>query len=229
MANRVIREGINDSKRINDLGFEAEVFYRRLFAVADDFGYFEADVDLLRSDLYKRLVEKISLPQVQDWMNKCFEVGLIDLYMVEGKKYGQILRFNQSLRIMRSKFPNKHGKFISRSEYLDQQNHLKADENIRMHLPLEKKGNQSEEKMNRQTLTDVFLKDLPNSYELEKTSMNIRVPKQDLLKWVKPFKQTAMRLEYRNFVEFVEHFKNWYLKQDKSKLSGSKGPKKLGE
>jgi hypothetical protein len=38
MPNRELREGILTSERINALTFPAEVFYRRLMSVVDDFG-----------------------------------------------------------------------------------------------------------------------------------------------------------------------------------------------
>ncbi len=40
MPNRVIREGILNSQRVNKLTEPAELFYRRLMSVVDDFGRF---------------------------------------------------------------------------------------------------------------------------------------------------------------------------------------------
>jgi hypothetical protein len=38
MPSRLLREGILDSEAVNALSFAAEVFYRRLMSVVDDFG-----------------------------------------------------------------------------------------------------------------------------------------------------------------------------------------------
>ncbi len=38
MPNRIIREGILTSEAVNSLSWEAEVFFRRLLSVVDDFG-----------------------------------------------------------------------------------------------------------------------------------------------------------------------------------------------
>ncbi len=48
MPNRILREGILTSERVNLLSWEAEVFYRRLMSVVDDYGRFHAHPALLR-------------------------------------------------------------------------------------------------------------------------------------------------------------------------------------
>ena len=56
MPNRVIREGILTSERIEMLGWAEEVFYRRLMSVVDDFGRYYARPALLRAACYPLLL-----------------------------------------------------------------------------------------------------------------------------------------------------------------------------
>ena len=58
MPNRVIREGILTSERIEMLGWAEEVFYRRLMSVVDDFGRYYARPALLRAACYPLLLTK---------------------------------------------------------------------------------------------------------------------------------------------------------------------------
>jgi len=105
MPNRVVREGIIKSDLVDLLDFAAEVFYRRLMSVADDFGRADGRAAVLRSELYSLRVDKISLEQIEIWKKICAAVGLIQVYRVDGKEYVVIKNFNQRLRAMKSRFP----------------------------------------------------------------------------------------------------------------------------
>jgi hypothetical protein len=59
MPNRVLREGILTSERVNALDWPAEVFYRRLMSVVDDFGRYWAKPELLRAGLYPLHHDKV--------------------------------------------------------------------------------------------------------------------------------------------------------------------------
>lgn len=211
MANRVIREGINDSKKINALGFEAEVFYRRLFAVADDFGFFEADPVLLRSDLYKRLVDEVKIADINTWLKKCAEVGLIDLYEYDGKSYGQILHFGQILRIMRSKFPNREGKYLTKEEYLHQERMRHTSDNKLNQMSSETNRKETESNQNHESEIETWLKDLPNSSHLERISSLTGIKKDILINKIPEFRK-KVDLSYPSHQKFLTHFKNWILK-----------------
>jgi hypothetical protein len=105
MANRVIREGILNSDRVDQLSWPAEVFYRRLMSVVDDFGRFDARVSMLRSALYPLRVNKVSDSDVVKWLGECSTAGLVRTYQVNGKQYLEINDFGQTIRIKKSKFP----------------------------------------------------------------------------------------------------------------------------
>lgn len=105
MPNRVLREGIIKSDLVEKLTFAAEVFYRRLMSVADDYGRYDGRAQILRADLYSLRVDRISIEDIGDWRQECESAGLIMTYIVEGKEYVHIKNFNQRLRRMKSKFP----------------------------------------------------------------------------------------------------------------------------
>jgi hypothetical protein len=52
MPTRIIREGILTSERVDKLSERAELFYRRLMSVADDYGRYFANPANLRVNCY---------------------------------------------------------------------------------------------------------------------------------------------------------------------------------
>lgn len=107
MANRIVKEGILRSDKVNSLSWTAEVFYRRLMSVADDFGRFDARLPIVRSALYPLRLDRVSEADIVKWMNECSEAGLISQYEVDNKPYMEIIEFGQTLRIKKSKYPCK--------------------------------------------------------------------------------------------------------------------------
>jgi hypothetical protein len=111
VPNRLVREGILDSKAVNSLSEPAEILYRRLINVVDDFGRFEADVELIRSRCFAR--------QLQQWPEDRIEAVLPELsaaktedglplvlvYVVGAKQYIEIQNFKQRIRASNSKYP----------------------------------------------------------------------------------------------------------------------------
>ena len=67
----------------------------------------------------------------------------------------------------------------------------------------------------KQSKIEFFFHDFPNSQELDRVSMALKVSKDVLLKFLPEFRKFA-QLDYPNMVKFAEHFKNWYLKQSKN-------------
>ena len=102
MPNRIIRDGILRSEKVNSLEPLAELFYRRLMSVVDDYGRTEAHPTLLRSSCYPLLIDKVDEPTVKNHLKECQKVGLIQLYTVDGKHFIQLTNFNQQVRATRS-------------------------------------------------------------------------------------------------------------------------------
>ncbi len=98
MPERMIRPGIISSERVNALGWAAEVFYRRLFSIVDDYGCYDGRSAILRAALYPLKLDKVGDPDVDKWKLETAEAGLVRSYMVEGKEFIQVLRFDQRLR-----------------------------------------------------------------------------------------------------------------------------------
>jgi len=106
MPSRVLRDGILDSKRVGELSERAELFYRKLFSVVDDYGRYEADVELLRVKLYARRLDEVSVSDVAGFLQECCEGPnpLVLIYEAEGKKLLQIVKFGQ--RVRTKKYPD---------------------------------------------------------------------------------------------------------------------------
>jgi hypothetical protein len=105
MPERMIRQGILTSEPVNKLGWPAEVFYRRLMSVADDFGRFDGRPAVLRASLYPLKLDKVSDSDVSKWMLETAEAGCVRIYHVDGKPFVEIAKFGQRLRAMKSKCP----------------------------------------------------------------------------------------------------------------------------
>jgi hypothetical protein len=104
MPTRLLREGILDSTAVNALSFPAEVFYRRLMSVVDDFGRFDGRAAVLRSRLYPLKVETVREADIPRWIAECEKAGLIALYAVDGKQYILFHKLGPA-RAKESKFP----------------------------------------------------------------------------------------------------------------------------
>lgn len=105
MPNRILREGILTSERVNALAWPAEVFYRRLMSAVDDFGRYWGKAELLRAGLYPLLLDRVGNPDVVKWLAECANAGLVRTYTVDGKEFVQLLDFRQQVRAAKSKFP----------------------------------------------------------------------------------------------------------------------------
>lgn len=110
MPNRIIREGILTSERVNSLSERAEVFYRRLMSVVDDFGRFTANPTLLRASCYPLKLDSVKEDSIKKHLAEAEDAGLIVLYTVAGKAYLELQDFRQQVRAKESKFPppDKH-------------------------------------------------------------------------------------------------------------------------
>lgn len=108
MPTRLLREGILSSERVNALGDGAEVFYRRLMSVVDDYGRFEAHPTFLLARLYPLRIDRLTSADMSRWLQECLDAGLILSYEVDHKQYLQIDNFGQRTR-SRSKYPSPPG------------------------------------------------------------------------------------------------------------------------
>ena len=105
MPNRVIKESICDSERINQLSPLEEITFYRLLVNADDYGCFDAREMVVKSRLFP--LKEIKPAEVKKLLVRLAEVGLIRLYTVSGKSYLQVNKWSehQRLRVSRHKYP----------------------------------------------------------------------------------------------------------------------------
>ena len=101
MPTRIVREGILTSEKVNSLSDKAELFYRRLMSVADDYGRYFSHPTLLRSGCYPLKIDEHPESDVKQMLSECVKAGLIRLY---SGKYLEITNFGQQQR-SKSKFP----------------------------------------------------------------------------------------------------------------------------
>lgn len=105
MPNRIIRDGILTSERIVQLSWPAEVFYRRLMSVVDDYGRYSANLKLLRSACYPLQIDKVTDADVGKWLTDCVTADLVSVYPAQdGKRYLEMRNFGQQVRT-KSKYP----------------------------------------------------------------------------------------------------------------------------
>lgn len=105
MPNRIVRESINTSSRVDQLDPPAEVFYRRLINVVDDYGRYDARPAILKAACFPLRSDKIREADISRWIAICEKAGLIVLYEVESKPYLVLLNLGEP-RAKRSKYPD---------------------------------------------------------------------------------------------------------------------------
>ncbi|RYD51199.1 MAG: hypothetical protein EOP52_12445 [Sphingobacteriales bacterium] len=104
MPQRILRD-YTDSDAVNQLDAGAERFFVRLMMKADDYGLFTADKRLLRASLFPLLLNDVREADLDRWIAACVKASLVRLYEVAGKKYLEIVKFDQRLRTARAKHP----------------------------------------------------------------------------------------------------------------------------
>lgn len=107
MPSRILRDGILSSERVVALSGLAELFYRKLYSIVDDYGRYYAAPGTLRGACWPTAPERVTEAQIEKWLSECQqgEDPLITVYVVKGAKYLQINNFGQQIR-SKSKFPD---------------------------------------------------------------------------------------------------------------------------
>lgn len=105
MPDRIVRAGILNSDAVNQLSWAAEVFFRRLMSIVDDFGRYDGRASVVRAQLYALKIDRVSDSDIGKWMLETAEAGLVRQYTVQGKQFVEIVKFDQRLRARNSKWP----------------------------------------------------------------------------------------------------------------------------
>lgn len=106
MPNRLLREGIISSERVDQLDWPAEVFYRRLMSVVDDFGRFDGRPKVILAACYPLKAGHVREADIQRWIAACVKAGLVRLYSVDKRSYLLLVDFRQLIRAKKSKYPD---------------------------------------------------------------------------------------------------------------------------
>lgn len=107
MPNRILREGIIESERVDQLSSEAEVFYRRLHSVVDDFGRYYSKPELLRARCFPLRLDRVKNEHITAWLGECVKAKLLRMHQ---SGVLELLDFNQQIRAKKSKYelPGDH-------------------------------------------------------------------------------------------------------------------------
>jgi len=134
MPNRIIRDGILTSERVNRLTPHAEIFYRRLMSVVDDYGRYHANPTLLRSACYPLQIDKVKDKDISAWLEECKKAVLVLVYTASGKDCLELLDFRQQVRARDSKYPSldaqTRSKCIADAKQLIANAHLDVGEGV---------------------------------------------------------------------------------------------------
>lgn len=108
----MVREGILTSERVDLLSESAELFYRRIMSVVDDYGRFTANAVRLRSACYPLRIDSKTNSDIELYLAECQDAKLLAIYSVEGKRFLQLNDFNQRFRSATSKYPSPDGQNV---------------------------------------------------------------------------------------------------------------------
>lgn len=216
MPDRIIRADILTSESVDQLSWQAEVFYRRLMSVADDFGRYEGRPSILRAAMYPLKLDKVSEPDVVKWLGECSKAGLVRKYTVDGKEYIEISKFRQRLRAMKSRYPPPP----------DSRGQLPADDST----PRQKRDgggirneSESETESEEKAPRDFLLGDKKLT---EKIFMTWRVSTDQLSKMLDDFDLLLVAEgKNHNHSEYKRHFHNWGAKRFTEYLNQQTGTK----
>lgn len=90
MPNRIIRESCRTSESLNTLSTDlgAEAFFWRLTTVADDFGRFVAEANILLSTCFPCRPRSVKEVHVGKWMQMLAQANIVKFYEKDGRTYG---------------------------------------------------------------------------------------------------------------------------------------------
>ena len=109
MPNRILREGILTSERVCSLSWQAEILYRRLMSVVDDYGRYFGKPMALRAACYPLQLDAVRDADIEKWLAELVPAKLIRLYQINGAQFLEMSDFRQHMRAKKSKYPAPDG------------------------------------------------------------------------------------------------------------------------
>lgn len=127
-SSRVIRKGLRSSEVIGQLSFKEIWLYEGLLFEADDYGLFEARSKSLRRDITGEKEDEFTVEEVESFLQRASDLGLVILYEVDGRRYGWVQKFRQQIRVKRSFFPTPPGYVIRDKRLIADDNQMPAND-----------------------------------------------------------------------------------------------------
>ena len=91
----LVRDGVMHSDKLCRMDPVIQLFFRNLLHACDGADRFNADVDDLRLDLYRKSLDRVKRHHVQKWLLACRDARVIELYTRSGKPFGRVLNYGQ--------------------------------------------------------------------------------------------------------------------------------------
>lgn len=103
LPTRYLKPGIRDSESIDSLSPMAECLFYRLLVTVDDFGRYDGRPAMVRAHCFP--IKAISNDQCSALLDELVSSGLVSAYVVEGKPFLQVSKWDNVPRAKESKFP----------------------------------------------------------------------------------------------------------------------------
>ena len=106
MPNRILKDSLCRSDSMARLSWFEQCLFTRLIVVADDYGRYDARPAIIKGSAFP-LHEDVTGQDIQAALDRLAQVGMLELYTVDGKPYFQIISWarHQTVRNKRSKYP----------------------------------------------------------------------------------------------------------------------------
>ena len=110
MPNRILKESVRTSKKLNQLNDFEFRLWTHLITYVDDFGRGDADLDIIKGFVLP-LRRDVTRKNIESALAHMESIGLIGLYTVDGESYLYFPNWSDHQRIQnkKSKYPPPHG------------------------------------------------------------------------------------------------------------------------
>lgn len=178
MPNRILKESICVSEKINKLTWFEEVLFYRLIVKCDDFGRYDGRSSVIKGALFP-LKDDITAKTIDKAIRGLVTVGLAEIYYVDAKPILQLPTWNchQVCRAVKSKYP---GPTESKEKSLE-------SKCLQM-FPLNENDNVNDNVNERERAPAYACEDQPvENFELYGEHKNVRLTKSEHMELEKDF------------------------------------------
>lgn len=158
MPNRILKESIRTSDKINKLSWFEEVLFYRLIVSCDDYGRFDGRIAIIKGTCFP--LNDVTNKQIENALNKLVTVGIVGHYEVAEKPYLQLLAWekHQTVRAKKSKYPSADCCEMITHENICKQ--MYADENVSKQVDADVPVIQSNPNPNPNTKSESYTGDM---------------------------------------------------------------------